>query len=156
MEIAKVNQYKIAFDSSLKTLLTEPDKSDKGKKIIRRKEEFIRDMKPAGKILGFREEGLKGLHFYIKGLEFPVVAAEYSERDKGMFRYLDTEVKEGRMNSEEICQWCISHKIYFSLLYGIRRWHVFRNPGKTWRFLQMRVRLKNYAVRQEYQTASSM
>ena len=113
-------------------------------------------MKPAGKVLGFREEGLRGLHFYIKGLEFPVVAAEYSVRDEQMLQYLDNIVKKKHIDSAQICQWCISHKIYFSLLYGIRRWHVFRNPGKTWRFLQMRVRLKNYAVRQEYQTASSM
>lgn len=112
-------------------------------------------MKPAEKVLGFREEGLKGLHFYIKGLEFPVVAAEYSERDRGMFQYLDLMVKEGLMDSEGICEWCISHKIFFSLLYGIRLSHVFRYPGKTWRFLQMRVRLKNFAVRQEYRTASS-
>lgn len=104
-------------------------------------------MKPAGKILGFREEGLRGLHFYIKGLEFPVVAAEYSERDAMLFKYLDENVKKGLMTSETICQWCISHEIYFTLLYGIRLSHVIRYPGKTWRFIRMRVRLKNYAVR---------
>lgn len=103
-------------------------------------------MNPVG-ILGFREEGLRGLHFYIKGLEFPVVAAEYSERDAMLFQYLDSNVKAGLMNSEEICQWCISHKVYYSLLYGIRLSHVFRYPGKTWRFFKMRVRLKNYAAR---------
>lgn len=103
-------------------------------------------MKPAGKILGFREEGLRGLHFYIKGLEFPVVAAEYSERDAMRLRYLDENVKKGLMDSETICQWCISHEIYFTLLYGIRLSHVFRYPGKTWRFLKMRGRLKKYAA----------
>ncbi len=104
-------------------------------------------MKPVEKVLGFQEEGLRGLHFYIKGLEFPVVAAEYSERDAILFQYLDQNVKAGLMDSESICQWCISHQIYFSLLYGIRLSQVFRYPGKTWRFLQMRVRLKDYAAR---------
>ncbi len=104
-------------------------------------------MKPVGKVLGFHEEGLRGLHFYIKGLEFPVVAAEYSERDAKLFEYLDKNVREGIMNSETICQWCISHQIYFSLLYGIKISHVFRYPRKTWKFLQMRVRLKDYAAR---------
>lgn len=113
-------------------------------------------MKPAGGVLGFREEGLRGLHFYIKGLEFPIVAAEYSERDAQMFRYLNTYIKKECMNSEEICQWCISHRIYFTLLYGIRLRHVFRNPGKAWRFLKLRVRIKNYAVMQEDPAASSM
>ncbi len=104
-------------------------------------------MKPVGKVLGFREEGLRGLHFFIKGLEFPVVAAEYSERDAQAFHYLEENVKAGIMDSESICQWCISHQIYFSLLYGIRLSHVLRNPFKTWRFLQLRVRLKDYAAR---------
>ena len=113
-------------------------------------------MKPAGKVLGFREEGLRGLHFYIKGLEFPVVAAEYSERDGQMFQYLDDIVKKEHIDSAEICQWCISHQIYFSLLYGIRLSHVFRYPGKTWRFLKLRVRIKNYAVSLQDPAATSM
>ncbi len=104
-------------------------------------------MKPVEKVLGFREEGLRGLHFYIKGLEFPIVAAEYSDRDAQLFEYLDRNVREGIMDSESVCQWCISHQIYFSLLYGIKLRHVFRYPLKTWRFLQMRVRLKDYAAR---------
>ena len=113
-------------------------------------------MNPAGNVLGFRKEGLKALHFYVKGLEFPVVAAEYSDRDMLMFRYLDQMVKEGDMDSEMICQWCIRHRIYYSLLHGIRLRNVFRNPVKTVRFFQMRGRLKNYAVRQGGRTASSM
>ena len=113
-------------------------------------------MKPAGKVLGFREEGLRGLHFYIKGLEFPVVAAEYSVRDEQMLQYLDNIVKKKHIDSAQICQWCISHQIYFSLLYGIRLSHVFRYPGKTWRFLKLRVRIKNYAVRLEDPAATSM
>ena len=103
-------------------------------------------MNPAGKVLGFQEEGLKGLHFYVKGLEFPVVAAEYSERDTMLFQYLDVNVKKSLMDSEEICRWCISHKVYFRVLYGIRLSHVFRYLGKTWRFLKMRGRLKKYAA----------
>ena len=113
-------------------------------------------MNPAGKVLGFREEGLKGLHFYIRGLEFPVVAAEYSARDHMMLSYLDEIVKDEAAGSEEICQWCISHKIYFSLIYGIRLSHIFRYPGKTWRFFRLRGRLKIYAAGQEDQAVSSM
>ena len=113
-------------------------------------------MNPAGKVLGFREEGLTALHFYIEGIEFPVVAAEYSERDHLMFRYLDELVKSGTIDSEEICQWCIRHKIYYSLLFGIRLSHVFRYPGKTWRFFRMRGRLKVYAAGREDQAVSSM
>lgn len=113
-------------------------------------------MNPARKVLGFHEEGLRGLHFYIKGLEFPVVAAEYSERDMLMLRFLDQMTGEGNMDSEEICQWCIRHKIYYSLLFGIRLSHVLRYPVKTWRFFRLRGRLKIYAVSHTDQTAASM
>ena len=106
-------------------------------------------MNPAGDVLGFHEEGLRALHFYVKDLEFPVVAAEYTERDMLMFQYLDRMVKEGTMDSESICRWCIQHRIYYSLLHGIRLRHAIRNPGKTWRFFQMRGRLKTYAVSQK-------
>lgn len=33
-------------------------------------------------LLKFKEEDLKGLHFFTENLEFPVVAASYDERDK--------------------------------------------------------------------------
>ena len=52
------------------------------------------------------------------------------------------------MGSEEICQWCIRHKIYYSLLFGIKLSHVLRYPVKTWRYFRLRGRLKDYAVSQ--------
>ena len=103
-------------------------------------------MNTSGKVLGFREEGLRGLHFYIKGLDYPIVAAEYSERDAMAIRSLEKNVREGRMTSETICQWCINHKIYFTLLYGFRIRHFFADPRKMWRYLKMRLRLRDYSV----------
>ena len=105
-----------------------------------------RIMETAGKVLGFREEGLRGLHFYIKGLDYPIAAAEYSERDAMAFRILDKNVKAGRMTSESICRWCISHRIYFTFLYGFRISHFLTDPRKMWRYLQMRLRLKDYSA----------
>lgn len=34
------------------------------------------------RLLKFKEENLKGLHFFTENLEFPVVAASYNECDK--------------------------------------------------------------------------
>jgi hypothetical protein len=104
-------------------------------------------MNAAKEVLGFRKEGLRGLHFYIKGLEYPIAAAEYSERDALAFQYLDENVKAGIMNSERICEWCINHGIYFTFLYGVRIKHVLSDPLKALRFLQMRGRLKQFAAR---------
>ena len=98
------------------------------------------------KVLGFREEGLRGLHFYIDGLEYPIVAAEYSEQDALAFRILDRHIKSSRMTSEALCKWCISHKIYFSFLYGFRIRHYLGHPLKAWRYLQMRLRLLHYCA----------
>ncbi len=63
-----------------------------------------RIMEAVNKVLGFREEGLRGLHFYIKDLDYPIVAAEYSERDAMAFRILDQNMKTCPMNSETLCQ----------------------------------------------------
>ncbi|MBQ4177307.1 MAG: hypothetical protein II640_07585 [Lachnospiraceae bacterium] len=104
-------------------------------------------MNTANEVLGFRKEGLRGLHFYIKGLEYPIAAAEYSERDAQAFRFLDKNVKDGTMDSERICEWCINHGIYFTFLYGVRIKHVLSDPLKALRFLQMRGRLKQFSAR---------
>ena len=103
-------------------------------------------METAGKVLGFREEGLQGLHFYIKGLDYPIAAAEYSPRDAMLLRILEKNVADGLMTSEAICEWCISHGIYFTVLYGYSFRHFLADPLKMWRYLQMRVRLKDYAA----------
>ena len=105
-----------------------------------------RIMEAVNKVLGFREEGLRGLHFFIKGLDYPIAAAEYSERDAMAFSILNQNMKTCPMTSEMICQWCISHRIYFTVLYGFRIKHFLVNPLKMWRYLQMRVRLKQYSL----------
>ena len=103
-------------------------------------------METINKVLGFREDGLRGLHFYIKGLDYPIVVAEYSERDALAIHILEQNVRSGQMNSEQICQWCINHQIYFSFLYGYRISHFLADPLKMWRYLQMRVRLLQYSA----------
>ncbi len=97
-------------------------------------------------LLGFKEEGLKGLHFFIQGLDFPLVVGEYSSRDTYAIQCLNENVKKNRMGSEEICEWCINHGIYFRLLYGIRLRQVVRDPRKAVKYLKMRGRLKEYAA----------
>lgn len=103
-------------------------------------------MKEGVGIIGFPEDGLRALHFYIKGLEYPVVAAEYTQQQAGAFRYLDASVKKGDMNSEQVCQWCINHHIYFRILYGIHLTDALRDLRKTVRFYRMRRRLKQYSA----------
>ena len=103
-------------------------------------------METAGKVLGFREEGLRGLHFYIEGLDYPIVAAEYSEKDALAFRMLNRSMKKEPFTSEKLCEWCINHRIYFSFLYGFQARHFFADPVKMWRYLEMRVRLRDYSL----------
>lgn len=97
------------------------------------------------KIIGFREDGLRGLHFYIRGMEYPVVAAEYTAADSYAFECLDASVKAGKMDSESICEWCMNHRIYFRILYGVRVKNILKDPKKTIRFLKLRSRLRQYS-----------
>jgi hypothetical protein len=97
-------------------------------------------------LLGFKEEGLRGLHFFIRGLDYPLVVGEYSAKDAYAIQCLNESVRKGGMNSEQICEWCINHRIYYKLLYGIRISHILRNPRKAVEFVKMRGRLKMYAA----------
>ena len=99
-------------------------------------------------LLGFKEEGLKGLHFFIRDLDYPLVVGEYTPKDAYAIRCLNESVRKGGMNSEQICEWCINHRIYYRLLYGIRISHILRDPLKAVEFVKMRGRLKMYAAGQ--------
>lgn len=95
-------------------------------------------------IAGFKEPGLKGIHFFIKGLKFPIAIAHYTPKEAYEISLLESNLRKGRMTSEEICQWCISHQINYKVLYPIRFRNVLRNPRKAVEYLNMKVRLKNY------------
>lgn len=97
------------------------------------------------KIINFNPEGMKGLHFYIEGLNFPVAIGTYSDWEEVQVSYLSKNIQSGSFNSEAICQWCISHQIQYRIVYPINKSTIFKNPYKYFKFLQLKRKL-NYSL----------
>lgn len=97
------------------------------------------------KLIKLDPEGLTGLHFFVQGINFPVVAASYNEWEKQELSYLVSAVQKGHMNTETICQWCIHHKIKYQILYPINKTSIVLHPYKYFKFLQLKKKL-NYSL----------
>ena len=97
------------------------------------------------KIINFNPEGMKGLHFYIEGLTFPIAIGTYSDWEEVQVSYLSNNIKNGGFNSEAICRWCKSHQIQYRILYPIKKSSIWKNPYKYFKFVQLKKKL-NYSL----------
>ena len=68
------------------------------------------------KIIYFDPNGMKAIHFFIEGLNFPVAIGTYSEWEEVQVSYLSSNIKSGSFNTEAICRWCISHQIQYRII----------------------------------------
>lgn len=96
-------------------------------------------------VLKFPEQGLKGLHFFVEHLNFPVVVATYDDWQEVQVSYLSSNIKNGGFNSEAICQWCKSHQIQYRILYPIKKSSIWKNPYKYFKYLELKKKL-NYSL----------
>lgn len=90
------------------------------------------------KIIDFNPEGLQGLHFYMEGLNFPVVLATYSDWEETQVSYFTKNVKAGNFDTEAVCQWCISHQIQYRIVYPISKKAIVKHPYKYYKFLKVK------------------
>lgn len=97
------------------------------------------------KVIKLDPEGLKGLHFFVEGFNFPVVAASYSDWEEQQLSYLASNIQKVYMNTEAICQWCIHHKIKCQILYPVRRISILLHPYKYFKCIQLKKKL-NYSL----------
>lgn len=97
------------------------------------------------KIIKLPEENLQGLHFFTKGMNFPVVAGAYSEWEKQQLFYLESNLCSTGFNTEALCQWCITHNISYQILYPLKKVSILKNPYKYYKFLQLKKKL-NYSL----------
>lgn len=95
------------------------------------------------KIIKLPEDNLQELHFFMQGLNFPVVAGSYSEWEKQQLSYLEKNSKG--FNTEAICQWCINHNIRYQILYPLKKISILKNPYKYYKFIQLKKKL-NYSL----------
>lgn len=94
------------------------------------------------KIIKLPEENLQGLHFFAKGLNFPVVAGSYSTWEKQQLSYLEASLNSTGFSTEAICQWCISHNVRYQILYPLKKISILKNPYKYYKFIQLKKKLK--------------
>lgn len=95
------------------------------------------------KLLKFNEEGLKGLHFFMHNLNFPIVAAAYTEWEHTQLTYLENNFKTANFTTESLCQWCINHQIQYQIVYPLSKIFILKNPYKYFRYLQLKSRLQS-------------
>ena len=98
-----------------------------------------------GKVIKLPEENLKGLHFFTKGMNFPVVAGSYSDWEKQQLSYLESNLSSTCFNTEAIFHLCISHYIRYQILYPLRKISILKNPYKYYKFMQLKKKL-NYSL----------
>lgn len=90
------------------------------------------------KIIKLPSEGIKNLHFMMKGMEFPVVIGTYSEWEDQQVSYLLENQKNAYLSIQDICQWCIRHNILFQVLYPIHKRNILKHPYKYYRYLKLK------------------
>ena len=86
--------------------------------------------------------GMKGLHFYVEGLNFPVVVGTYSEWEETQVSYLSVNIKNESFNTETICRWCMNHHVQYRIIYPIDKKSVIMHPYKYYKFLQLKRNLQ--------------
>lgn len=96
-------------------------------------------------VLKFPEENLKGLHFFVEHLNFPVVVATYSDWQETQVSYLSSNYLSQGFNSEAICMWCINHEIQYQILYPMKRSSIIKHPYKYFKFVKLKKKL-NYSL----------
>ena len=108
-------------------------------------------MKLVHKIIKFDSEGLIGLHFYEKGLKFPVVIGTYSEWQEIQITYLVNYLKNNNCTTEFMCIWCINHNISYQILYPINKKEIIENLYKYYEFVKLKKKLRRIKSSEESQ-----
>ena len=93
--------------------------------------------------MNFNTEGLQEIQFIVKDISYPVAIAIYTEWEKTQYSYLMKNI--AKFKTEDICKWCISHKISYEIVYPLSIWMIIRHPYKYFQYLRMQYRLSKYS-----------
>lgn len=99
--------------------------------------------------LKLNPEGMLGAHIFKKNLNFQMILASYSEYEEVQIQYLSNNYESLHLSSEDLGRWCISHKIQYQFLYPIQFTSVIKNPYKYYKFLELKMKLKNLSQQQK-------
>ena len=93
-------------------------------------------------ILKFKKDNLLSINFFTKGIQFPIAVAAYTEWEEQQISYMSSKYEARRMNSEEICRWCIVHGIKYQIMYPLDYASIIKNPVKYYEYIKMKNKLK--------------
>lgn len=102
--------------------------------------------KEGGHLIKFEQEGLKELHFFAEGINFPIAIPIYDDWQKTQFQYLLSNIKSTKFSSFDICKWCIIHKLQYQIIYPIGKVSILKNPYKYFMYKQMCIKLKKFSL----------
>lgn len=94
----------------------------------------------------FSKDGMKELHILAEGMNYPVAIPVYTDWQGTQVRYLLNSIRSSRLNSYDVCRWCITHKFMYSVVYPLDRKTIFRNPYKYLKYLEMMFKLRKFSV----------
>lgn len=107
---------------------------------------LIKERKKGGRLIKFKQERLRELHFLTEGINFPIAIPIYDDWQKTQFQYLLENIKSTKFTSYDICCWCIAHKLQYQIIYPIRKISILKNPYKFFKYIQMCMKLKKFSL----------
>lgn len=83
-------------------------------------------------------EGVKELHFLVKGLNYSIILYIKSDWEKTQLRYLINNINEH--DAESVCGWCNNHDIIYQII-GSSRKTIIRKPCRYIKYIILKSRL---------------
>lgn len=80
---------------------------------------------------------VKTISCYIENLEFTVFVYIRTEWDERQVSYLSEAITSQKMTSEEICKWCLNHKIAWQVIYPASLKTIIKNPYRYLRYKRL-------------------
>lgn len=87
---------------------------------------------------------IKELHLFVEGMTYPVAVFIRTDRDKLQIRWLEKNISELNLDVENLCQWCISHRIQYRLFYPRLRMGLIKTINQFMCFKRLQKRLEQY------------
>lgn len=91
-------------------------------------------------------QGVNEVVIFEENLEFMVFVYICDEWEKQQIEYLNNFINNNRMTTEDICKWCIHHKIKCQLIYLVSAYDIVRHPFRYYRYIRSREFLRDNGV----------
>ncbi len=98
------------------------------------------------KMHSLKLDGMKQLHIISENINYPVAIPVYNGWQEIQIKYLLENIKTTRFSSYDICKWCVVHGFQYGFVYPLCKDVIFKHPYKYFKFLEMKYKLKWFAL----------